>query len=67
VFAPGIGRHTYRYAKELSMDHELPSEDEALEDVLTDEYEARLDELGKELPALEREGANQTKHRQRRL
>ena len=34
---------------------ELPNEEEALEDVLTDEYEAHLDELEEELPEFERE------------
>jgi uncharacterized protein (DUF433 family) len=36
------------------MADELPNEDEALEDVRADEYEARLDELEEELPAFER-------------
>jgi hypothetical protein len=37
------------------MPDELPNEEELLDEVLTDEYEARLDELEDELPAFERE------------
>jgi hypothetical protein len=48
------------------MDDRIPNEEEALADVFTDEYEARLDELERELPSFERETRLEGKARRER-